>query len=134
MGKYCIEFVIKGILGLIYTTVRYPHKILMKTMCVLCALAWLPMNALYCISPISMSNFVSKSKIINRNHDEMAKVQFEWKTRMANALDRVYVLSDLLKMSCCGFVEYKRKSIEATPDEAKEFVASYFGSFWKMQQ
>ncbi|XP_054153430.1 uncharacterized protein LOC128952115 [Oppia nitens] len=134
MGKWCVEFWIKGALGIMYTTVRYPHKIMLKMLIAISALTWIPMNFIYCANPFSMANFIAKSKIINRSHDKLAKIHKEWKIRLANLLDKVIKKEDMFKVACCGFAEWKRKSIEAIADEGKEFAARWFASFFKMHQ
>ncbi len=83
-----------------YTTVRYPHKFLLKAMVAVGAMAWTATNAAYCLSPLSIANYVAKAKTANRNMDEMAKVNEELKIRMINTIDKLHDPQEVQKHGC----------------------------------
>jgi len=134
MGKYCVEFVVKGILALIFSTIRWPHKIFFKTIVILSALTLIATNAVYCLNPISIANYIQKAKVVNRVNDDLDKLNKQFKIRLANIIDRVHMFQEIVKQGCCAYVDFKRKVIETVPDEAKEFMASMFASLLKMHQ
>ncbi len=90
----------KGLSTLGYTTLRYTHKFLLKAMAAVAGMSWTPANAVYCVNPLSIANYVSKARAINRNNAELIKIQDEFKVRIINTCDRIHGLDEKQKHVC----------------------------------
>lgn len=91
---------VKGALVLIYTTIRYPHKIFLKMILVTGAIAWIPASLMVCLNPLSIVRTISKSKIVNNHFDELAELQYKLKVRLANIIDKEYNMRTIQKKTC----------------------------------
>ena len=94
------EFIVKGILFLMYTTARWPHKIILKTMIALGAVSFLATNSMFCANPVQMLNVVMKGRIVNENMEELTANTELWKRRLANSIDKMQSMIQVQRHSC----------------------------------
>jgi hypothetical protein len=92
--------VVKGLSALGYTTLKYPHKFLLKAMSAVAGMSWTPANAVYCVNSLSIVNYVAKARAINRNNAELIKIQDEFKVRIINTCDRIDGPDEKQKHAC----------------------------------
>lgn len=94
------EVFVKGAIGVIYSIIRWPHKIFSKMILIVSAVAFIPNTLMWCLNPSSIAHFIGKSKIINKNMDELAEITYRKKVRIANTIDRIHTTKDMQKHSC----------------------------------
>ncbi|XP_054153629.1 uncharacterized protein LOC128952288 [Oppia nitens] len=134
MGLFCVQTLVKGAIGVIYTTVRYPHKILLKVMIAIAALTIVPANALYCLNPFSIANFIKKGSLINTKQDDLVRLHEKFQVRLANTMDKYKTIGEIRKQSCCAYWQWQRESIKAVPKEAQDFLSQWYLAYFKLHE
>ncbi|XP_054153757.1 uncharacterized protein LOC128952386 [Oppia nitens] len=134
MGLFCVQTLVKGAVGIIYSTVRYPHKILLKVMIAIAALTIVPTNAMFCLNPFSMANFIKKGRIINGKQDDLVRLHRQFQIRLANTMDKPKSFSEIQHHSCCSYWYWKKESIKVVPVEAQDFLKQWFLAYFKLHE
>ncbi|XP_054153822.1 uncharacterized protein LOC128952444 [Oppia nitens] len=129
---FCTQLIYSGLYAMIYLIIRYPFKLLSKTMLLLVSISYIANYGNWCINPIAWLDFTSEGRKINQHIERLAQFKTEFIRRIMWITDKARH-DERRKYACCAWQDYKSKSIEEVP-EAQSFVESYFNRLYKIDE